>query len=144
VNIQKLDILEATPDQRRAYAIQFLGMDDASISMASDEDVISRIITANGGSESIFVQIAVEAPQQAGTPPENPDAPHSAGLQGSLGHEDPQVGLRIPNEQRNGQTYSRDVAVGVNGRCWLIQRSKDVTVPYRVLPRALRRGADQH
>ncbi len=134
-------LVDATDAELRTFATEFLGLEVEPDS--SSTAIASLILTAQGwagdGTEMIFVVEAPEAQSQAGAPPPFvpgatapvPAAPQGA-MHGSLGHEDPKVTIRISNENRNGEVYSRDVAVGVNGRCCQLRRNVDVTIPYRV------------
>lgn len=139
LKMQQKNILEATPAEIKAFAINFLGLD---IDPGADDAAIFASVQQAHPGETIFVPLD-DADQpvidQAGDPPprvEGSTQPeHGAqrqGLAGSLGRDDPKVTILIHNEERDGEVYSRDKEVGVNGRVWLLQRGKEITIPYRV------------
>jgi hypothetical protein len=142
MKISQLPLAEATPAQVRAYATDFLQLDIEHGS--SDAAVEAAVMTAQGwagdGTEMIFVmEAAAAAPSQAGDPPPfvpgatapRPAAPVGA-MAGSLGHDDPQVTIKINNDAGRGSIGARDVPVGVNGRVWQLKRMVPVKIPYRV------------
>jgi hypothetical protein len=134
--IKQVDIFEATPEQRLDYAISFLGLDATESAQMSEQDLFTRISEANGGATNIFYQDNSDVPAALQQQGDAPDPRHEhvpgAAMAGSLGHEDPKVTLIVNVEQRNGETYDKDLPVGVNGRCWLIKRGVRATVPLRV------------
>lgn len=128
-------IVEASPEERRKFAVQFLGLDIEE--GASDEAVYAKIEAAHD-SETIFVMEEPEPADMAGAAPppvdgarETPEARVDR-QQGSLGRDDPRVEITINNEERDGEIYSRDKEVGVNGVVWLLQRGKRISIPLRV------------
>lgn len=128
-------IAESTPEERRAYAINFLNLDITP--SASDDDVHSAIRQAQPDVTTIFVAVQPDAPFILGTEP-LPDAAlapeEQAGRsQGSLGRGDPRAVIFIqPVESADG-TGNEDVYVGVNGRGWQLRRGVDLNVPWRVV-----------
>lgn len=139
----QIGINDATEIQRRLFAKDYLSLE--GIDGMSDDTLLSTIVACNGGSEMIFIAVeqdpAPTAQQESATqakvgplvdPFRDPATPPSGGMAGSLGHDDPKVELIIHAENRNGETYNRDVEVGVNGRVWQIKRGVKATVPYRV------------
>lgn len=136
MKMQPIPILDATPDQRRSFATDFLGLDLETTD--TDETIFAKIMSATNNNETIYVQPEGEEQpySQAGSPP-----PHVPGasvpadvqrMQGTLGRDDPKVTIFINNEDRNGEIYDRDVAVGVNGTVWQLKRNMALTIPYRV------------
>lgn len=120
------NINDATPDELRAYAVQFLGI---PVEDTSDAEVLAKVRAANEG-DTIFVAEEAETTDQTGTPP----APvgEGLGLQGTLGRNDPKVQLTLHAEDRDGVVNNRHKEVGVNGRVWLLKRGESITIPYRV------------
>lgn len=135
--IIQVPILDATPEQRLAFAVNFLGLDIETGD--GDDAVFAKINAAQPNVEMIFVQEAAPAASFEG------DAPYpvpgatmpapiiTGGVAGSLGRDDPRAIIRIDTEERNGQPYNGDVAVGVNGRVWQLKRGVDCPVPWRVV-----------
>lgn len=128
------NILDADEIEIRAYAVNFLGLD-----LESDDDgqiIMAKVLAAQNQNETILVMVADAPTDMTGTAPTfvpGASAPTPVGqMQGSLGKGDPRVVIRINSEERNGVTYNKDVAVGVNGVAWQLMRDRDLTVPYRV------------
>lgn len=126
-------ISEATPEQLRGYAAQFLGID---VNGASDAQVLAKVKAANDG-DTIFVATAPEETDQTGSPPPNVEgtnaAPEDSGsLVGSFGRADPKVQLTLHAEERDGVVVSRHKEVSVNGRAFLLKRGESITIPYRI------------
>jgi hypothetical protein len=121
------NINDATPEEIRAFASEFLG-----IPTEGDEDgaVLAKVKAANEG-ETIFVRQAPEETDQTGTPPA-PVEEAGGGLVGSLGRSDPKVTLTLHAEERDGVVVNRHKEVGVNGVVWLLKRGESITIPYRV------------
>lgn len=120
---------EATPDELRAYATQFLGIQTEG---DTDGEVMAKVRAANEG-DTIFVAVATDEPaDQTGSPPPAPATENVGGLLGGLGREDPKVQLTLHAEDRDGVVVNRHKEVGVNGRVWLLQRGISITIPYRV------------
>lgn len=100
----------------------------------SNAFLINLIQTAAPGTTEITVQ---ETTPPAGTragPPLDPraDPPQVPGdrMVGSSFRDDPRVTVMIPSTDTPGG--DRAVQVGVNGVAFLIERNRDVPVPYRV------------
>ena len=137
MKMQPLPILEATPQQLRTFATDFLGLDVEPED--TEQTLFAKIMAATNGNETIYIQPEGSEPQhsQAGDPPPRvagataPEDPAQR-MQGTLGRDDPKVTIFINNEDRNGEIYDRDVNVGVNGTVWQLQRNKPLTIPYRV------------
>lgn len=122
-------ISEATPDQLRGYASQFLGID---VTDATDAEVLAKVRAANDG-DTIFVSTAPEPTSQAGSPPPRVEgAATSGGLVGTFGRDDPKVQLTLHSEERDGVVVSRHKEVSVNGRAFLLKRGESITIPYRL------------
>ena len=121
------DIGEATPEELRAYATQFLGI---MVDDATDPEVLAKVRAANDG-DTIFVAVDTGEPaDQTGSPPPPPE--ESGGLQGSLGRDDPRVQLTLHAEDRDGVVVNHHKEVGVNGRVWALKRGVSINIPYRV------------
>lgn len=122
---------EATPDELRAYAQQFLGiMCDGVL----DKEVTARVRAANDG-PTIYVEVPSEDEphSQAGSPPPpSEDQEDRAALVGSLGRDDPRVQITIHAEERDGLVIARHKEVGVNGVVWALARGQSINIPYRV------------
>lgn len=135
--ISQVHLLEATPEQRFTFASQFLGLDVTA--GEDDNSVMAKIEAAQPGTETIFVmeadpeviEMIGSAPQPV-TQEQQEAAPTGDRMRGTLGHADPRVTIQINTEERNGETYDRDVPVGVNGTVWLIKRGVPATIPLRV------------
>lgn len=131
-----INISEASPQQLHDFAVSFLGID---VENMSADTMLSTIMAANGGSETIFTldEAGPTAQDEAAEAGVSPTPARGGGMQGSLGHEDPKVKCIINAENRNGETYDRDVEIGVNGRAWQLKRGVPLTIPYRVYLAAL-------
>lgn len=136
MKMQPIPILDATEAQRRSFATDFLGLDLEATD--TDEAIFAKIMAATNNNETIYVQPESDTPahSQAGDPPplvlgatQPADAQR---MQGTLGRDDPKVTIFINNEDRNGEIYDRDVAVGVNGTVWQLRRNMALTIPFRV------------
>jgi len=136
MKMQPLPILDATEAQRRSFATDFLGLDLEPTD--TDETIFAKIMAATNNNETIYVQPESDEPahSQAGSPPQpvaGATRPEDVQrMQGTLGRDDPKVTIFINNEDRNGEIYDRDVAVGVNGTVWQLRRNMPLTIPYRV------------
>lgn len=134
--VKNIQIDEATPDQIRAYATNFLNLEIAAD--ATDAQVRSAIERAQPGVSLIFV--LEEAAPVVAVPKEDEPIPEEllrpeerSGKQaGSLGRDDPRWIINIPVVETDDGSGSRDVFVGVNGRGWQIKRGHDVDIPHRV------------
>lgn len=120
---------EATPEELKAYAIQFLGIpiDDTD----TDATVLAKVRSANEG-DIIWIAPQQQTDQTGSAPPAPDDVATGSGLMGGLGRGDPKVQLTIHAEERDGVVNTRHKEVGVNGVVWLIKRGVSVEVPYRV------------
>ena len=124
---ENISIDEATPEQVRAYAANFLGI---PVDDVEDGEVMAKVRASIEGSQ-IFVAKAMEDVDQTGSPPpivENT----GGGLVGTLGRGDPKVTLVLHAEERDGVVVNRHKEVGVNGVVWLLKRGEEITIPYRV------------
>lgn len=122
------NINEATPEEIRAYAQNFLGIPVADV---EDADVLAKVRAANEG-DTIFVATVPEVVEpQTGSEPEDVEGRSNA-LVGSLGRDDPKVTLTLHAEERDGVVINRHKEVGVNGVVWLLKRGESITIPYRV------------
>lgn len=122
---------EASADEVRAYAQQFLGI---PVEDVTDKEILAKVRAAIEG-DTIFVELKDEQPtDQTGSPPPRPEGhtPEGGGLVGSLGRDDPKVQLTIHADERDGVVNTRHKEVGVNGVVWLLARGQSITVPYRV------------
>lgn len=128
-------IEQSTDDQVRAYA-EMTGVEIEPTDTI--DDIRVNVLLSLGGSEEILVMQTPAPVDMTGTPPPFVEGAREVAqvvpgaMQGSLGHDDPKVKIRIANEERNGKIYDRDVEVGVNGRCWQLRRNADIDIPYRV------------
>lgn len=122
------NINDATPEEVKAYALNFLG-----IPVGDDDDaaIRAKVKAANEG-DTIFVATrADEVEPQEGTPP--PDVERKGiPLVGGLGRDDPKVTLTLHAEERDGVVNNRHKEVGINGVVWLLKRGESITIPYRV------------
>ncbi len=119
---------EATPDELRNYAKQFLG-----IPVDDDDDaaVLAKVRAANDG-DTIFVANGADPADMSGDAPLPVEASQGGGTMGTLGHDDPKVTLTLHAEERDGVVVNRHKEVGVGGRVWLLKRGESITIPYRV------------
>lgn len=125
---QTKNIVDASPEELRRYASQFLGIPIAEDT--KDAEVLAKVKSANEG-DTIFVDVGdAEVIDQRGSPP--PAAAAGGGLIGSLGRSDPKVTLTLHAEERDGVVINRHKEVGVNGQVWLLKRGEPITIPYRV------------
>lgn len=133
--IRPLSLAEASPDQRRAYATNFLQLDTSVED--SDDTILAKINAAQPGVQQIFVnEPDTPADVAAGeTVGEVELAREEAtGKQaGSLGRGDPRAVIHIPIIDSDDGVGARDVLVGVNGRAWQLKRGYDLSVPWRVV-----------
>lgn len=133
--IRNIPLTEATDDQKRAFATNFLNLDVAAD--ASPDKIDSAIRQAQPNTTTIFVMDSDEAMQEAAEAPNPEDVitrTEDAGRSvGSLGKGDPRWIINIPVIESQDGSGARDVEVGVNGRAWQIRRGDDVSVPHRVV-----------
>lgn len=125
-------LADATPEQLRDYATNFLNLDASAAD--SDDAIRSLIQSAQPNNPTIFYQEAdtvadVAATETAEVQLRPEEAPGK--IAGSLGHGDPRAVIFIPVVEAEGG--DRDVPVGVNGRAWLLKRGHDLPVPWRVV-----------
>lgn len=123
---EKKNIDVATPDEIRAYAVQFLGIIDTD---ANDDEILAKVRAATEGKE-IFVATAPEETDQAGSNPRDVEG-RGGGLVGSFGRDDPKVRLTIHAEERDGVVVNRHKEVAVNGVAYLLKRGESIEIPYR-------------
>lgn len=122
-----------------AQLLQFAEMIGADIDSADGRTAfISKIHMIAPGIDAIRLPEVASAPQ-GGSAPEAPmdfgDDPKATALGAVRMHTsfpDPRVILQIDNEERDGQTYSQDVNVGVNGKVFQLKRGTPLDVPARV------------
>lgn len=130
---------EATPEERRAYAQNFLNIDIALT--ANDDEVTAAIRQAQPNSGQIFVMGELDQAEQAGTgaqeaPPAevNLRPEEDAGrMTGTLGKGDPRATIEIQVVETEDGKGGDDVFVGVNGRGWQLKRGVLLDVPWRVV-----------
>lgn len=131
--IRHVPLAETTPEQRFAYAANFLNL---PVENADTPDTISaKIAAAQPGVTHIFVN-EPDTPEDVAAS-EVVDVPlkpeESAGrIAGSLGKGDPRAVIFIDAIESDDGSGSRDVVVGVNGRAWQLKRGVDLPVPIRV------------
>jgi hypothetical protein len=121
---------EATEEQVRAYASDFLNLDVPE--GADHTALVAMIERAQPNNRSMFYE---EKPAPAEAAPEGPseELGSSKGQMGSLGKNDPRWTINIPIVDTEDNSGKNDVLVGVNGRAWQIKRGVDVSVPHRVV-----------
>lgn len=145
--VRNISFDEATPDQKRAYARDFLNLELQP--NATDDQVDSLLRSAQPGIAMIFYLEEEEvAPAPAPNKPLAPGAlkfedgaveaelrpEEGPGRQvGSLGKEDPRWLIEIPVVETEDGSGGKDVIVGVNGRAWQIKRGVEVSLPHRVI-----------
>jgi len=125
---ETININEATTEQVRAYATNFLGIMTDEV---EDPEVLAKVRASIEG-DTIFVATPPEEGDQTGTPPPKVEESVGGGLVGSLGRDDPRVRLTLHSEERDGVVENRHKEVGVNGVVWLLKRGEPITIPYRV------------
>jgi hypothetical protein len=128
VKFESISIDEATPEQVRAYAANFLGI---PVDDVENGEVMAKVRASIEGSQ-IFVATQVETVDQTGSPPPPVEENIGGGLVGTLGRGDPKVTLVLHAEERDGVVVNRHKEVGVNGVVWLLKRGEEITIPYRV------------
>jgi hypothetical protein len=119
---------EATAEQVRAYATNFLGIPTEDV---PDGEVMAKVRASIEGN-TIFVATATDSGDQTGFPPPPVEDTVGGGLVGTLGRDDPKVTLTLHAEERDGVVVNRHKEVGVNGVVWLLKRGEPITIPYRV------------
>ncbi len=133
MSIRPVALTEATPEQRFAYAANFLNLPVDSND--SPDAVLSKIMAAQPGTTMIFVNEADTLAEVAATETaEVPLKPEEATgrTTGTLGKGDPRCVIFIDIVETEDGSGARDVVVGVNGRAWQLKRGFDLAVPYRV------------
>lgn len=132
--IRPVALDEATPEQRNAYARNFLQLDVSDAD--GDEAVRAKITTAQPGVTQIFINEPDSPEEIAAQETETVElrAEEAKGRQaGGLGKGDPRAIIFIPPIETEDDSGGRDVPVGVNGRGWLLKRGYDLNVPWRVV-----------
>lgn len=129
-NIIKKNINEATPEQKRGFASEFLGIDVTGL---EDREVDAKIAAAHEGSV-IFVHENPEAtpPQTGAEPPKVEGATQAMRLVGGSAKDDPKVRLTLHAEEKDGLVVSRPKEVSVNGVAYQLARGESIEIPYRV------------
>lgn len=124
--IKNILITDATPDQRRSFATDFLNLD---VTPEDDDNAVqSKIEQAQPGTKMIFIEEA-EAPIEPELRPEET----SGRSTGTLGKGDPRAVIHIDSVESEDGSGGRDVLVGVNGRAWQLKRGANLDVPWRVV-----------
>lgn len=132
--IRPLKLEEATPEQKAAYARNFLNIELPFD--ASEDTILSAINAAQPGVQQIFVNEPDSPEEQAATETETVELKReeATGKQaGSLGKGDPRAVIVIPSVETQDGAGSKDVVVGVNGRAWQLKRDHELPVPWRVV-----------
>lgn len=125
---QSVSLDEATTEQVRAYASNFLGI---PVDDVPDGEVMAKIRASIEGNQ-IFVATPEADADMSGTAPTPAAESAGGGMVGSLGRDDPKVTLTLHAEERDGVVVNRHKEVGVNGVVWLLKRGEPITIPYRV------------
>lgn len=129
--VTSIALADATPEQKRAFATNFLSLD---LEPDTDDATIDSLIArAQPGIGHIFVMTGPDAaPEIAAEAAAEPE-PQGVGSVGTLGRGDPRAIIQIPVVDTEDKSGENDVMVGVNGRAWQLQRGVDLPVPWRVV-----------
>jgi len=137
MHLKQVPLEEASADERLVYAREILNLDLDEGS--TDEQVISKIRSAQPGLTGIFVPEEPEAETERQEPPHMREAlvaeAEQQASRGSLGRDDPKAVINITEmETEESESASRvGVMVGVNGVFWQLQRGVNASVPWRVV-----------
>lgn len=134
MSIRSIPLAEATADQARSFATDFLNIDIEAD--ANEATVRAAIERAQPGVSTIFAQEA-DTPIPAEGEPIPPallkPEEVTGKLAGTLGQGDPRAVIEIPMVETDDDSGAADVFVGVNGRHWQLKRGVALNVPWRVV-----------